>query len=555
MLLAGLALLLALQPTRPFTEERLLLDRRLETLRRILPDGPNAAADTLLVRELATAARLTGLQVQARPPVETAGRGELVLELTALGGYEEVDRFFQRIALSHRLIDVETLTMRAATEDVLQLTAVVRLPYWPESSPLPPAPDSPQPSGLPRATLRAFLHDQALAFAKSDAVAERRRARRTPRLFLAELAAVTGDRPVTLAYASLSDGFTLRGLALGEGPLSAFASRLERGFFRVSDFLIAKQGACHRFETHGSAPSVGPDAQLPIPASDPFETAAAACRVDRDVDRTDAIRAGSANAKRPGSGPLTLRLRDVDLADTFLALSALGFGGYVVDEAVTDRVDVEITQTTLAEALKAIRKAAGVELIEVGSLLRVTRERAAERPAEPSAVGPLTSVAAKRGEVRDLLATMAEVDPALASLGPPGFLGRVSAFVSEAPAVALRAAVLAAAGLTERIDEGRRIVERTTGAGEAPTPVARGDMEPRLVLRRDQLTVREFALAGVGSVGERRVAFAYGPTGELYSYAPGDRLFDAVVRTIDSGDVLLETGEGPLRVTLPPLSR
>jgi hypothetical protein len=33
-------LLLAAAVQRPFPDERLLLDRRLETLRRILPDGP-----------------------------------------------------------------------------------------------------------------------------------------------------------------------------------------------------------------------------------------------------------------------------------------------------------------------------------------------------------------------------------------------------------------------------------------------------------------------------------------------------------------------------------
>jgi hypothetical protein len=87
---------------------------------------------------------------------------------------------------------------------------------------------------VPRPTLDAFLRDQSLAFAKSDEIAARRRTRRSPRLFLSELAAVTRERPVALGYASLGEEFTLRGLAAGAGPLRAFESRLERAF-RVSD--------------------------------------------------------------------------------------------------------------------------------------------------------------------------------------------------------------------------------------------------------------------------------------------------------------------------------
>src|SRR5262245_6949476 len=60
-------LLLVLLPAlagRPFPEERLLLDRRLETLRRILPDGPNPPADRALVLEMAQSTGLESLEVQ-----------------------------------------------------------------------------------------------------------------------------------------------------------------------------------------------------------------------------------------------------------------------------------------------------------------------------------------------------------------------------------------------------------------------------------------------------------------------------------------------------------
>jgi hypothetical protein len=552
-----LAALLAAAPVRPFADERLLLDRRLEALRRVLPDGPTTPADVLHVRDLAGQAHLARVEVQPRPPVESGTRGEIVLDVSALAGYEQVDRFFQRVALSHRLIDVETLTLTATTEDVVQLATVLRVPYWPARAPLPPPPESPRgrPAGVPKPTLDAFLRDQALAFAKSEAVAARRRARRNPRLFLSELAAAAAERPVVLAYASLGEVFTIRGLGVGEGPLRAFENRLERGFFRVSDFLMARQGACHRFEAHGRSPVAGPDAPLPLPVEDPFEQDATACRADRDSARAIGVRGREPTAKDPGRGPLTLRLRDVDLADVFQVLATAGAGSYVVEEGVAGRTSVEVTRATLDEALAALRKAAGVEVSE-GVVRRVSAGRPTARRNAPPAGGPASPArfTVKRAEVRDLLAAMAEADASLASLGPPGYLGRVSVWTKDAPLGEVRAAVLEAAGLSERTEDDRRILERKTGTSDAPVPVARAGAEPRLAVSPALLTVRELELAGTASNGDAFVAFAYSPTGELLAYRAGDRLFDAVVRSVDANEIALDTEEGPLRITLPPMT-
>ncbi|HKZ30974.1 MAG TPA: type 4a pilus biogenesis protein PilO, partial [Vicinamibacteria bacterium] len=139
----ALALLAAAaQPARPFADERLLLDRRLETLRRILPDGPTAAADVLLVRDVAEAVHLARVEIAPRAPVESGTRGELVLDVTALGGYEEIDRFFQRLSVSHRLVDVQSVTLTATGEDQVQLASALRFPFWPARAPLPQAPES-----------------------------------------------------------------------------------------------------------------------------------------------------------------------------------------------------------------------------------------------------------------------------------------------------------------------------------------------------------------------------------------------------------------------------
>ncbi len=126
---ALLLLWLAVAPTRPFPDERHLLDRRLEAVRRVLPDGPSPAADAALVRELAERAGLTRVETQARPPVESGSAGTVVVELRATGRFHEVDRFFRAgLALAPRLPDVESLTL-ATAPGTLQLTSLVRLPF------------------------------------------------------------------------------------------------------------------------------------------------------------------------------------------------------------------------------------------------------------------------------------------------------------------------------------------------------------------------------------------------------------------------------------------
>jgi len=506
--------------------------------------------------------RLAKVEVQARPPVESGRRGEVVLDLGALGGYAEINGFFRKLETSPRLVDVESLTLTATAEDLIRLTAVLRLPYWPPKAQLPAAPEAPpgRTVGLPRPTADAFLRDQALAFAKSELIAERRRTRRTPRLFLAELSAACRERPLVVGFASLGEEFTVRGTVLGQAALRDFESRLERGFFRVSEFLIARQGACHRFEARGRSPVVGGEAALPLAGDDPFDDTAP-CRADRDAlgTRPLLVKGRTPTPKQPGKGPLTLRLRDVDLADVFHALARLGLGGWLADEAVAGRTSVELVHATVEEALLAVRSAGRLDLGEAAAVRRVSLAQPgvrASRPAprrETPAGGPPAAFWLKRAEVRDLLAAGAELDPSLASLGPPGFLGRVSVFTRDAPLLAVRAAVLEAASLSERTEQDRRVLERKTGANEPPVPVARSGPEPRLALRPEELSLDEFDLAGVGSAGQGFLAFAYAPTGQLYAYAAGDRLADAIVRSVNADGVTLETGEGPLQLSLPPL--
>ncbi|HET7290813.1 MAG TPA: hypothetical protein VFM88_00180 [Vicinamibacteria bacterium] len=567
MLWAALLLLLG-APERPFHEERFLLDRRLETLRRILPDGPIAVADAALVKELAEQARLLSVESLARPPAESGARGHVAVDLTAIGSFAQIDRFFGQVALSHRLIDVESLSMTAAPGDAIRLTTVLLCPFRPLRAPLPQVPDGTRAKlgGVPRPQADAFVADQALALAKSEAIAALRRARRNPRVFLSELGAAVRERPAIVTQAVLGDEFSVKGLTVGEGPLRALESRFERGFFRVTHFLVARQGACLRFEVRGTSPIAGPEAELPIPGEDPFEEPDGSCAVDRDTLRGPVVQAPT--GKAPGKGPLTLRLRDVDLPDVFKVLAALTGQGFLVDATVFGRTSLELTRVTLDEAQQAVGKAAGLRFEDSGPVRRVATGRgdrddkkgasgkkavAAESPR--AAAGPLVSVELKRAPLRDLLAVMAEIDPSLASLGPPGALGRFSVWIKDAPAAVLRDAMLAAASLTERLEDGRRIVERAGATGEGAEPIAGDPTDPRLQLRPSDLALSEFQPAGVATSGNGWMAFAYAPSGTLYAYRPGDHLADAIVKGVESTDVVLETDEGDLRVPVAPLPR
>jgi hypothetical protein len=550
--------LLAAPPARPFSEDRLLLDRRLETLRRILPDGPNPPADAAVVRDLAVSSKLQSVEALARPVRDEGARGSVPIDLGAVARFADVERFFRQVALHHRLIDVESLTLAAAPDDSVRLTALLAFPFRPARAPLAQPPDGTRArlSGVPKPQADAYVRDLALAVAKSETIAALRRARRNPRLFLCELAAVARDRPVVFSYAGLADEFVVRGQTVGEGPTRALESRFERGFFRVSDFLMRRQSACVQFEVRGHTPVAGAEAELPLPADDPFEQDDAPCRVDRDQGRSVTLKGAPAKggAKAAPKGPLTLRLRDLDLADVFFVLHRVTGQAFAVDGDVSGRASLDLAGVTLEQALAALQKAAGIRVSEGARIRRVTtatRAPSSPTPAPDAPGGAAATFLLKRAEVRDVLAALAELDPSLASLGPLGSYGRASVWAAEVPLLALRAALLASTGLVERMEEDRRLLERP-GSDENLVPVAAGDVEERrLQLRPQDLVVAEFELAGVASGGEGFWAFAYSPTGTLNAYRAGDRLFDGTVQSVDSTDTVLAGEEGPVRVLLP----
>ena len=556
MLTAVLISTLLASGARPFSEERLLLDRRLETLRRLLPDGAKAPSDVAVLKELASRARFTSVEVIARQPTETGSRGEVVVDLTGYARFADVDFFFRQVAAHPRLVDVQSLAVSATNLEVVRVAAAMSMPYRPVRAPVPAPPEGlvERPKGVPRPQAEAFIHDQALALAKSEQVATLRRARRNPRVFLAELAAATRDRPVTLTFASVGEDFVVRGLSVGEGPTRALETRFESGFFRVSEFLMARHGGCRQFELRGKVPVAGAEAELPLPAEDPFDQDESPCRVERDpVGSPIWVRAGG--GKAPARGSLSVHARDLDAADVFNIIHDASRLGLLVDGAVSGRYSLEMNRVSVDEALSSLRKV-GLNVSESGRIRRVSLARTGGPPALEATGGPSSDFSVKRSDARDLLAVMAEMDPSLAALGPPGPLGRVSLWAVNQPLFDLRGSLLDAVGLSERSsDDGHRILFRKGDPAGQAVPVAGTSSEPRLVLRPQDLTLLEFELSALSTDGARWTAWAYSPTGHLFAYRSGDRLADCVVKNVDAEEVVLETDEGPMRLSLPPPTR
>lgn len=547
LVLIALVVLLGVgTPQRSFADERHLLDGRLETLRRILPDAPNPSSDVAVVRDLAKNLKLASLEITPRAPLETGTRAEIPLEVVGSGRFEEIDRFFRQVALSHRLIDVEGLTLAAGPDDQVRFAGVLKLPYRPQRAPLPAPPEGPRPPNVARPDLESYNHDLALALAKSETIANLRRARRNPRVFFSELSSIVRDRPVMLTRGTLGDEFAVTGLTLGEASMRALESRLERGFFRVTEVLVVRQGACYQFEVRGKSPVVGIEAEIPLPSEDPFRQDEAPCRVDRDPPgRTEVLRGPSPKpkSKTVGTGPLSLRLRDVDLPDVFQVLEVLTGQGFLVDEEVVGRTTMEMAHVELRDVLLALEKL-GVRTSESGSIRRAWKKQGTppSLPAQGGDSDARARFAVKRAPFTQILRVLKEADPTLAVEGSPG--GRASLWARSVPVSDLETAILGATGLTASRQE----------------PVADRDDEKeiigrRLVLRPQDLAFAEFSLAGLAYSGSEWIALAYSPTGALYAYRAGDRLADAVVAAVESTDVLLETEDGALRLALPEAGR
>lgn len=552
-LLSLLVLAAALQggPGRPYGEERQLLDRHLAQLARALPDAPTPNEDATLLRQLGNEAGLRNLEVGPPTITENGLLGQSRRVVMATATYPDADRFFRALQGSPRLIDVETVVLRAADFGVrieTRLRLHHRAARAPATASLDPARARNRTRGASKEDAARFARDEQIALDKTIALDDLRRGQTSPRMFLAETGSAFRDAAAALTFGSLEGDtgrFNLRGVVAGMGAADALERRLEGGFFRLREFSRAQKEGCFEFEVVGESYRAGPEAALPLPVEEPFRPTEPFCRQDRDAI---ALGAPGTTLRASGSeqGGLSLRAVDADLADIVAMIEALTHEPFVVAEDVRGRVNVDFAGASLDDAIKAL----AVQADRVGSvrLLRSTASAALPIPdPEDSPSSGRLSLRAKRARGEDVLSAMVEAEPAYAALGPSG-LARLSVFAREAPIHDVRRAVLLALQLDETREENARVLKLHERTGEIG-PIA-ATTAARVIFRPRDLTVEEMALAGIGKSGGELVAFVYGPLGEIVALHLGDTLADGVIAGLDASGVLVDTAEGPVRISL-----
>lgn len=552
--LALVAALLQGPPGRPYAEERQLLDRHLTQLSRALPDGPAPEADAAHFRELAAASGLRGVEVGTPTITETGTLGQSRRMITATSTFPDVDRFFRAIQTSPRLIDVESLVLRPA-EFGVRLEARLRVHHRaarvPSSLSLDPARRRDRTRGASKEEAARFLRDEQIVLEKTLTLDDLRRKQNSPRLFLAETGAAFRDAAAALDFGSV-DGetgrFALRGVVAGMGAADALERRLEGGFFRLREFTRALKDACYQFEAMGESFRAGPQAALPVPVDEPFRPVDAYCHADRDTFVATPS-GGPLRATGTAEGALSLRAVDVDLADVAAMLEALSREPMVVAGEVRGRVTVDLQGVSLDEALQALP--VRVERVGAVRLLLPARGGPAFTIADAED-GPPTSRFALRGKrVRgeEVIAALADTEPSWVAMGPQN-LGRVSVFARDALAADVRRAVLAALRLNETREEGLRVLRRSDGSGPVETAAIVAPTGTRPILRAHDLAVEEMGLAGLGQSGGDLAAFVYSPLGEIVTLRNGDALSDGIVGTLAATGIVIDTSEGPVRISL-----
>jgi hypothetical protein len=321
---------------------------------------------------------------------------------------------------------------------------------------------------------------------------------------------------------------------------------LESPGFQVAGMRIRSSGDCQAFSLTVRLPVGEPAWEI---GDDLFERQIAA------VCGTDSTPAGQVAARGSATGAgLTLRLRDVDLADAFQALHQLTGRCFVLDQDVTGRIRVDLEGTTLDEALAAMRSV-GVA-VGPGPMSRVSRAGvapAAAASARPYSGAPV-SLHFKNAVLIDVLRLFADI--AVRKVRTTRVVnGRVSMFCRETPWDQALEAIAASAGLTAVVEKDAVLVGPVAAFGDARrsglvdvTDARTTDDAPRSGSVGDAapagLDIADLRLVGVAEVDGAWRAYAYGPWRKLHALDAGQELFDGRVRAVGPSGVSFETTGG-----------
>jgi hypothetical protein len=536
--------------------------------RRFLPlanEGKEELRD--LVHRMASLAGLEAIDVKA-PAVETipiasgdpSPLAAIHVDLSSRGPYDKVQDLLQSIARARalRILRFDRIELTAAAGNQVDVAARVTMVGWNDVA-VPPATDSvpanlnPREAVLYRETqlLRRNTQHHVETRNTLDALTAAYKPERITKM-LEALFREGRERPLALTRArAIEDKIVIEGVLMGAATAKAFKSLLSNAGFETGKVELTAAGDCQAFAvTSPVTDGKGEDAV--VFGNGLFDHEARALCAPAGAAATSVVSRGSA---RPNT--ITLRMRGVELAEVFRALSAVTPASFIINSDVQGRVDVNAEDVTADEVLAALRKT-GVT-ISGGPVHYVCRANCRGGTSTGNYQGESLNLELNDAEARDILCLLHEVT-GLEMTGPP-IRERVAIYSHDIPWDHVLDVLLGAIGMTYSL-EGNLVVLKPRAAA-TPAPATRIDpCKDHSEYRRpwwrpkkaDDLSIADLKLAGLARAGSEWKAFVYGPgASRLIALEPDSKLADGQVVAISADGVTLKGEGAPVVLRLPAL--
>lgn len=517
--------------------ERSSLEAKIELVRRTMPPEFDLESESRHAREMAKKAEIA-IAVEPyrgteRVPLD-GGTAPFVIQRVRYSGTASVDAVHFWLTLmairSWRMQDLDVLQVEQEASGAPEFVAEFIYPVWPPETP----PSDPR-RGDPVAQLRASVaRSRAIAGALAGYEARMTNGRLARAIAL--LDAHDDSDTLRMTRLAFADMLELRGVVVSAaGRASLFDSVRDAGF-GVERIAMPPKGLCRPFSMVARPGADAKPRQIHDPA---LSELVALC--------------GSANGPDPlrlaarGTGDLAIRLRGVQIADAMYVLHDLTGAGFVIDDDIDARVDLEFESVTLDEAIEAFRDA-GL-FIGPGPLRRVSMVARAT-PSQTYRGDPvsLTFRDAALGQVLCLFQEITSLEVRL----PKETTSRVAIYASELPWDLTLEGVIASAGLSYALDEGRLFVgpEQQLASAASRPQTSACDADPgedrkmRPLLNVAQLDASDVILAGVAANRDGRRAYARALWPPLMRIDPGAMLRDATVVAIEPDAITLKLRDG-----------
>jgi hypothetical protein len=556
--------------------EQASLERKVDTLRRMVPAEFDAAFVERRLRSLADAGEMARIEVA---PVSVSEKVRLadgadtpyvrhVVDVTGEASHAPVAYFLDRVGRLPQVVELTTLSLDPAPLGTVRFAARLGFPVyagWPEPAPqhlpAPTTPFGPFASIEDERTAREkslFEHGRYFTRladvarepvrrlqAEIFAIAEMKKERAPVRFHaaLARLDAGLDRRMVSLGRARFGPRNVIEGIAVGAPARTALKSAFEGAGFLIDTWDIAPAGDCRAF-TLAARLTPYEDAGVIEPGEGRFEArSAATCNATVPPAKGSVVARGT-------SGPLDVRVRDIDIGDVFRLLSPLTGESFVVDADVTGRVNVELERATLDEALAAMG-AVGVA-VGPGPLRRVSRAGVAPEPFLPPSRETTVSLSFKDGPLADVARLFQDVSGRKAWTAPV-MNGGTTIYALEVPWDTALRGIAASVGMTAVIEDDRFFVGPVA---MAQAPWRSGAVESfraetteeahgwGRIVEISKVSPEDLTPIGLARTAAGPTAIAYGPGRLLWVLEDGVEMFGARVGPVGPADVTFVAGDG-----------